>query len=178
MHQLQAVADDDVDAAGQQHGDQLARILRAAVAHQLETVEGGLVGIAADLADDIGPQVFQPAPVGQRQLARGHEHGGAAAQRADQLVLRLALRGAGELERHLGIAQRQHLLHPRPRIQPQLVFDAGLAQHRLHHFHVQPARLRVFAVLETVRRELLVADHAPAAGQRRQCRTQQQAEQE
>lgn len=176
MLQLQAVADDDVDAPGQEHGHQLARVLCAAVAGQVGLVEGRLVGITAHLADHVGLQVVEALPVLQAEFPVGHKDRGAAADRPDQLVLGLALGRAGKLEGHLDGAAVEQALDPCPGVEAQLVVDPGFGQHRGDQLDIQAARGVVIALDKTVGRELFVAAYPPGFGRRGGTEGKQQAE--
>ena len=139
-------------------------------------VEGRFVGITAHLADHVGLQVVEALPVLQAGLLGGHKDRGAAADRADQLVLGLTLGRAGKLEGHFDGAAVEQALDPCPGVQAQVVVDLGFGQYRVDQLDIQAARRVVIALDKTVGRELFVAGNPPGFGQRGGAEGKQQAE--
>lgn len=71
----------------------------------------------------------------------GHEHRGAGAQWADQLVLGHALGRAGELEGHLHLAAIEHAFDLLPGVEAQLVVDGARLHDRPDQFDIHPVRV-------------------------------------
>ena len=179
IQQLCLVANNDVDASGQQHGHQLSWILRAGVAGQVGLVEAGFIGITAHLANGVGRQVLYGLPVLDCRLVRGHKDGRAHADRPHQFILRPSLGCSSELEGHLRLAPIKHALDPLPGIQAQFITDLGFIQHGLHQFHIQALGLAVVRVEDkAVGGELRVPYDLPVLGPGRAGQDQEQSKAE